>query len=182
MVHVASFRLRVVAPIVRSLGFNRASAATASAGARSGRPRSDGDRRGQPAGTGTVAAVELVAPGLVELVREGDRVALGGPKQRLALGPLTAWRGRIVPVDDLIDGLWPEGPPVWPCKTVQVYVTRLRRAFGSSAEAIRSEAGGYRLDPAVVLVDADAFERDLRAAASQHEHRVDRAIGCLRAR
>jgi DNA-binding SARP family transcriptional activator len=124
-------------------------------------------------------SVELGVLGPVELVREGDRVALGGPKQRLALGLLTAWRGRIVPVDDLIDGIWPEGPPVWPRKTVQVYVTRLRRALGSYAEAIRSEAAGYRLDPAVVPVDADAFERDLRAAAS--ETRVDGAIGCLRA-
>jgi DNA-binding SARP family transcriptional activator len=124
-------------------------------------------------------SVELGVLGPVELVREGGSVALGGPKQRLALGLLTAWRGRMVPVDDLIDGIWPEGPPVRPRKTVQVYVTRLRRAFGSYAEAIHSEAAGYRLDPAVVPVDADAFECDLRAAAS--ETRVDGAIGHLRA-
>ena len=51
-----------------------------------------------------------------------------------------------MPVDELIDGLWPEGPQARPRKTVQVYVTRLRRALGGEADAIRSEAAGYRLD------------------------------------
>ena len=102
--------------------------------------------------------------GPVELVHDGVRVPLGGPKQRLVFGLLAAWRGRVVPVDELIDGLWPEGPQARPRKTVQVYVTRLRRALGDAADAIRSEAAGYRLDPAVLPVDADAFEAGVRAA------------------
>ena len=41
-------------------------------------------------------AVELGVLGPVELVAEGVRVALGGPKQRLVIGLLAAWRGRVV--------------------------------------------------------------------------------------
>ncbi len=102
--------------------------------------------------------------GPVELVVGDARIALGGPKQRLVLGLLAARRGRVVPVDELIDGLWPEGPQARPRKTVQVYVTRLRRALGDHADAIRSEAAGYVLDPGVLRVDADVFEAGLRAA------------------
>jgi DNA-binding SARP family transcriptional activator len=126
---------------------------------------------------GAVGGLGVLGP--VELVQDGVRLALGGPKQRLTLGLLTARRGRVVPVDDLIDGLWPEGPPVWPRKTVQVYVTRLRRALGLHADAIHSEPAGYRLDSAAVPVDADAFERDVRAAAS--ETRPEDAVARLRA-
>jgi DNA-binding SARP family transcriptional activator len=123
--------------------------------------------------------VELGVLGPVELVREGELVALGGLKQRLALGLLTARRGGVVPVDDLIDGIWPEGSPVRPRKTVQVYVTRLRRALGPCADAIRSEAAGYRLDPSVLPVDADAFESDVRVAMS--ESSVEGVVAGLRA-
>ena len=95
-------------------------------------------------------AVEVGVLGPLELLSDGVRVALGGPKQRLVLGLLAARRGRVVALDDLIDGLWPDGPQARPRKTVQVYVTRLRRALGEQADAIRSEAAGYRFDPALV--------------------------------
>ncbi len=95
------------------------------------------------------------------------------------LGLLAARRDRVVGLDDLIDGLWPDGPQARPRKTVQVYVTRLRRALGDSADAIRSEAAGYRFDAGLVPVDADAFEADVRAAAGEPDD--ERAAARLRA-
>ncbi|HEU4840844.1 MAG TPA: BTAD domain-containing putative transcriptional regulator, partial [Ilumatobacteraceae bacterium] len=123
--------------------------------------------------------MELGVLGPLELLSDGVRVALGGPKQRLVLGLLAARRGRVVGLDDLIDGLWPDGPQARPRKTVQVYVTRLRRALGDSADAIRSEAAGYRFDAGLVPVDADAFEADVRAAADEPDD--ERAVARLRA-
>ena len=123
--------------------------------------------------------MQLGVLGPVELVVEGARVALGGPKQRLVIGLLAAWRGRVVSVDELIDGLWPEGPQARPRKTVQVYVTRLRRALGGDADAIRSEAAGYRLDATRLPVDADEFVAGIQAAAADEDD--DRAIAALRA-
>ena len=109
--------------------------------------------------------MQLGVLGPLELTSEGVPVALGGPKQRLVLALLAGRRGGIVGVDELIDGLWPDGPQARPRKTIQVYVTRLRRALGDQADAIRSDAGGYRLDPVLLPVDADAFETEVREAA-----------------
>ena len=122
--------------------------------------------------------MEVGVLGPVELVHDGVRVPLGGPKQRLVFGLLAAWRGRVVSVDELIDGLWPEGPQARPRKTVQVYVTRLRRALGTESEAIRSEATGYRLDPGLLPVDADVFEQGMRTARADADD--DRAATTLR--
>lgn len=102
--------------------------------------------------------------GSLELVSDGHQVALGGPKQRLVLGLLAAWRGRMVSIDELVDALWPEGPQARPRKTIQVYVARLRGALGASGDAIHTEAAGYRLDPGRLAIDAEAFSRDLEAA------------------
>lgn len=123
-----------------------------------------GQERASVAHTKYGDRVQLAVLGPVALVSAGSLVALGGPKQRLVLGLLAASRGRVVPVDELIDGLWPDGPQAQPRKTVQVYVTRLRRALGDHADAISSEAAGYRLDPAAIDVDADSFERAVAAA------------------
>lgn len=122
--------------------------------------------------------MELAVLGPLELRAGDSRIALGGPKQRLVLGLLAARRGRVVPLDDLIDGLWPDGPQARPRKTIQVYVTRLRRALGDHAEAIRSEAAGYRFDPELVPVDADEFEAEVRAATEDADD--ERAITRLR--
>ena len=121
--------------------------------------------------------MQLGVLGPLELTSEGVPVALGGPKQRLVLALLAGRRGGIVGVDELIDGLWPDGPQARPRKTIQVYVTRLRRALGEQADAIRSDAGGYRLDPVLLPVDADAFETEVREAAAADD---DRAAVILR--
>lgn len=122
--------------------------------------------------------MQLAVLGPVSLVSAGSLVALGGPKQRLVLGLLVASRGRVVPVDELIDGLWPDGPQAQPRKTVQVYVTRLRRALGDHADAITSEAAGYRLDPEAIAVDADAFEGGVRSGLAERDD--ERAAATLR--
>jgi len=123
--------------------------------------------------------VQLGVLGPLELTAEGVPVALGGPKQRLVLALLAARRGAIVGLDELIDGLWPDGPQARPRKTIQVYVTRLRRALAEQADAIRSAAGGYRLDPTLLALDADAFEAGVREAAATADD--DRAAAILRA-
>ncbi len=53
--------------------------------------------------------MQLVVLGPMEVVSGTERLALGGPKQRLVLGMLAAARRRTVTLDELVDGLW----PVW---------------------------------------------------------------------
>lgn len=56
-------------------------------------------------------------------------------------------------------------------------MTRLRRALGEQADAIRSEAAGYRLDPTMVTIDADAFEAGVGAALAEPDDHLKWVFG-----
>ncbi len=60
-------------------------------------------------------------------------------------------------MDRIVDALWGESPPATATKTVQVYVSRLRKILG--AEALVTRGGGYALVAGPDSVDADRFER-----------------------
>ena len=87
---------------------------------------------------------------------EGRELALGGPKQRSVLAILLLHAGEVVPSDRLIEELWRERPPATAAKTVQVYVSNLRKALGDSVLLTRS--GGYELRVTAVELDATQFE------------------------
>jgi YVTN family beta-propeller protein len=103
----------------------------------------------------------------------GDRpVALGGARQRAVLAILLIHRGEAVSVDRLADELWGESPPETAIKTVQVYVSRLRKLLGEGVLVTR--AGGYALELPPGAVDADRFARltaDGRAALERGDAR-----------
>jgi len=64
-------------------------------------------------------------------VRAGDRlVGLGGEKPRALLAILLLHRNEVVSADRLIDDLWGESPPETALRTLQAYVSRLRKALG----------------------------------------------------
>jgi predicted ATPase/DNA-binding SARP family transcriptional activator len=83
--------------------------------------------------------------------------ALGGPKQRALLARLLLAPGRPIPVERLVDDLWPDEPPETSRHAVQVYASTLRRLLG--AESIRADRGGYVLEVEPDDVDAARFER-----------------------
>ncbi len=63
-------------------------------------------------------------------VCDGDRtVGLGGDKQRALLAVLLLHANEVVSADRLIDDLWGERPPASALRTLQAYVSRLRKAF-----------------------------------------------------
>ncbi|MFI6349179.1 BTAD domain-containing putative transcriptional regulator [Streptomyces sp. NPDC050560] len=80
---------------------------------------------------------------------------LGGPKPRLLLALLVARANSAFRVGDLIDALWGERPPRTARKNLQVYVSRLRRAFGP---ALVHTQGGYLLRLAPEDCDLVRFE------------------------
>jgi class 3 adenylate cyclase/tetratricopeptide (TPR) repeat protein len=86
----------------------------------------------------------------------GQAVPLGGTRQRTVLGSLLLRAGETVPLERLVDDLW-EQPPETAAKTVQVYVSRLRRLL--SPGAIESRAGGYALRLDGDRLDLTQFER-----------------------
>ena len=101
--------------------------------------------------------MELHILGSLEVLVDGRQVTLGAAKQRAVLAILALKRGEAVSVDRLVDELWGERSPETATKTVQVYVSRLRKALGNGALVTRG--GGYALELGPDHVDAERFER-----------------------
>jgi len=72
-----------------------------------------------------------------------DPQSLGSRKGRALLWLLALGRGSAVPVDVLIDALWPDGAPSRPADQLAVLVSRLRAVLGR--ERIVRGDSGYRL-------------------------------------
>ena len=73
---------------------------------------------------------------------------------------------RTVSSEELIDGLWAERPPPSAAKNVQLYVSRLRKAFGSDdcGASIVTHGRGYELRVSEDAVDAVRFEQLIERA------------------
>ena len=77
-------------------------------------------------------------------------------KARTLLKLLAVERGHLVPVDRVVEVLWPDGPPARAVENVATLVSRLRSWLGPSA--IEGGRDGYRLGADVEL-DIDAAAR-----------------------
>jgi YVTN family beta-propeller protein len=95
--------------------------------------------------------------GPLQVLDDGRTVELGGARQRTVLAILLLHRGETVPTERIVDLMWGEQPPATAVKTVQVYVSHLRRAL--VADVISSSRGGYVLMVGAECVDAQRFER-----------------------
>ena len=122
---------------------------------------------------------------------DGDRpLALGGSKQRALLGMLLLHAGEVVSSDRLIDELWPGERREEAVKSLQVAVSRLRKALeperraGTASGLLVTRAPGYELRAAPERIDAKRFEalaeRGRRAlshgAAREARERLDEAL------
>jgi DNA-binding SARP family transcriptional activator len=95
--------------------------------------------------------------GSLEARDGGDARPLGGAQERSLLALLLLNANELVPTDRLVDELWGDRPPKTAVKTVQVYVSRLRKVLGT--ETIVTSPPGYllRVDPE--SIDLHRFER-----------------------
>src|SRR5437867_758984 len=95
--------------------------------------------------------------------QEGEgSVPLGGAKQRALLAVLLLHANEVVSRDTLIEALWPERLPGDAAHSLDVQVSRLRRALGG--ELLVTTPAGYVLQVAPEQIDARRFERLLEAA------------------
>jgi predicted ATPase/DNA-binding SARP family transcriptional activator len=108
--------------------------------------------------------------GDVAVLADGHPLDLGGARQRSVLALLVLQRNRTISTEQLADRLWPEEQPVSAIKTIQAYVSRLRRAFGRDARRLTSSATGYRLTIADDELDVARFERGLRLSREALAH------------
>ncbi|MDA0136478.1 BTAD domain-containing putative transcriptional regulator [Solirubrobacter deserti] len=75
----------------------------------------------------------------------GSRVALRGPRHRAVLARLIVARGAVVPLERLVDDLWPVAPPPRAVGSVRTFVSDLRRALGPARGLVVTEGPGYAL-------------------------------------
>jgi DNA-binding SARP family transcriptional activator len=100
--------------------------------------------------------------GPLEVSERGRPLPLGGPKQRSLLAFLLLRANELVPVELLVDELWGESPPATVGKSVQIYVSRLRKQLGEGRLVTRAPGYLLRLDPSEL--DAARFEQLVGAA------------------
>ena len=100
--------------------------------------------------------VEIRILGPLEVVEDGRPVVVAAPKVRALLAVLLLHRGEVVSTDRLIDALWGERASPTAAKTVQVYVSNLRKALGDGL--VVTEGHGYVLRAEPGQLDVDRFE------------------------
>ena len=96
--------------------------------------------------------------GPVEAVRDGRAVPLGGAKPRALLALLLLHANEVVSRDRLIDALWRDRAPGTAGHSLDVQVSRLRKAFEPD-EILLTRSGGYVLEVDPEQIDAHRFER-----------------------
>lgn len=100
--------------------------------------------------------IEYRILGSLEALRDGQRLALGGAKQRALLAILLVNANRVVTTDFLVEALWPDKAPGKPLTAIQGYVSALRKVLGK--DVIVTEPAGYRLPLESDQLDAFRFE------------------------
>ena len=98
------------------------------------------------------------------MAADGRTVALSAAKHRVLLTALLARANQVTSADNLVNALWEGQPPASAIKTLQTYVSQLRReleptAAAGSWRALQTVEGGYRLSVDLDAIDASRFER-----------------------
>ena len=131
------------------------------------------------------AGMDFRILGPLEAFDEGRRVRLGGDKQRALLALFLLHANQTLSTDRLIDELWGERPPATAAKTVQVYISRLRKALtcgadDGSAGVVVTREHGYELALDPDRLDAHRFEALVAEGRSElAAGRPDRAAAVL---
>ncbi len=105
--------------------------------------------------------------GPIEATEDGHLVTLGAAKQRALLAVLLLHANEVVSSDRIVDQLWGERAPTKAAKSVQVYVSQLRRLLGEGR--LETEGRGYLLRVEPGELDADRFQALLEEGREAHE-------------
>ena len=122
--------------------------------------------------------------GPLEVSADGRVIDIGGPRQRALLAILLLRANEPVPREVLVHELWGERPPAGARSSLEVYVSRLRKALGAAGNGrvVVTRPGGYCLQLADGQLDVYRFERlaaEGRSALAGNE--PERADASLRA-
>jgi DNA-binding SARP family transcriptional activator len=111
-------------------------------------------------------ATRFAILGPLEVFAHGRQLHLGARKQQLVLAALLCSPNLPVPVDALVDTLWPDSPPRSARKNIQVHVSMLRSLLGAAGQGqrISHQADGYAINVSPAELDSLLFEQRVQAA------------------
>ena len=110
--------------------------------------------------------------GPMDVVLDGTPTPVGPQKQQAVLALLVAQAGRIVSTEALMEGVWGDPVPDGARRSLQTYISNLRRIVG---DLIRSSGSGYLLDVRPEQIDAGRFESLVRHAEDAPDHETEAA-------
>ena len=102
--------------------------------------------------------------GPLEVVTDDGTVEIGSGKRRALLAHLLIHANEVVSAERLMDELWDERPPATAAKSVQVYVSQLRKALSGNGNVLVTRGTGYVLQVQPGQLDAQIFEALLVSA------------------
>jgi DNA-binding SARP family transcriptional activator/ABC-type branched-subunit amino acid transport system substrate-binding protein/streptogramin lyase len=102
--------------------------------------------------------------GPLEVTTMEGAADVGGGKRAALLAYLLINANEVVSTDRLIDELWGERPPATAAKSVQVYVSQLRKALHANGDLLVTRGSGYMLKVEGEELDIERFERRLAEA------------------
>lgn len=104
--------------------------------------------------------MKLRVLGPLDVIDDGGRaVPLGGPKERRLLAALAVHLDQPVSEARLCDALWGDDLPATATKTLQSYVSRVRKALGADGDLrVESVESGYALRCAPGAVDTSEVD------------------------
>src|SRR5581483_2857964 len=108
--------------------------------------------------------MEIRLLGPVELVAgDGRPGRLSGPKERALLALLAVNAGHVVPEARMLEAVWSDEPPRTARRTLQAYLSRLRRALTDAGlppgAALDSRPGGWQLTLSPGITDVGRAEK-----------------------
>ncbi|MFI6323750.1 BTAD domain-containing putative transcriptional regulator [Nonomuraea sp. NPDC050556] len=121
--------------------------------------------------------------GTVEVWRDDDRLEVGTPRNRAVLARLLLSRGKVIPIDRLIDDLWEGEAPPQALSSLRTFVCQLRRVLEPRVEGraqpsvLVTEPRGYVLRTEEDALDSARFERLVRESGTARDPR--QALGLI---
>jgi DNA-binding SARP family transcriptional activator len=123
--------------------------------------------------------VDIRLLGSVECFGDGGPVPIPGTSARAVLAMLALRPGEVILTDEIIEGLWGANFPLDPTASVQVTISRLRRALGKDRERLRRVALGYVLDIDATEVDVGRAQALLQQGRLLLQQDRDKAVEIL---
>lgn len=122
--------------------------------------------------------------GPLQVLAAGRPVDPGAPKQRALLAFLLIHANQVVSTDRILEEVWAGDPPPGGARTLQVHVSKLRRALAAGGSSgggpLRTDGPGYALEVGPNDLDATEFESLWRRARGELEVNPGHAAATLR--